>query len=78
MHALDILAYQSQFKPVVVAPEPKDRQRAIEARRTAKENGDLTYYSGEPCKRGHYSERYTRNSDCIECCQLKQKKGNHG
>lgn len=74
MHALDILAYQSQFKPVVVAPEPKDRQRAIEARRTAKENGDLTYNSGHPCHKGHYSERYTKNSDCVECGRMKYRK----
>lgn len=25
------------------------------------------YFTGIPCKRGHTSERYTLNSDCVEC-----------
>lgn len=75
MHALDILAYQSQFKPVVVAPEPKDRQRAIEARRSAKENGEPTYDSGQPCDYGHVSLRFTSSGYCVECNRLRQRKG---
>ncbi len=27
----------------------------------------LTYYTGKACKYGHYSERYTKGSQCLEC-----------
>lgn len=25
------------------------------------------YYTGKPCKHGHYSERWVYNSHCVEC-----------
>lgn len=36
------------------------RQQAISEQRAR-------YYTGQPCKRGHYSERYTKMSACIAC-----------
>lgn len=36
------------------------RQSAIKA-------GDMTYFTGKPCKRGHISPRYTKTKICIEC-----------
>jgi hypothetical protein len=40
------------------------RQRAIT-------EGLHRYYTGQPCKRGHYSQRYTRMSACLECLHPK-------
>lgn len=31
------------------------------------------YYTGEPCKRGHVSERKISSGDCIECVNLKSR-----
>lgn len=28
------------------------------------------YFTGEKCKRGHVSERYARNTHCIECAKF--------
>lgn len=29
-----------------------------------------TYFTGKPCKHGHFSERETRSSKCLECLRL--------
>jgi hypothetical protein len=39
----------------------------INTRNQAADKGLLRYWDGKPCKRGHNSERYTRNGVCIEC-----------
>lgn len=36
-------------------------------RREAKALGLPKYNTGKPCRRGHLSERYTKNSHCVEC-----------
>ena len=36
-------------------------------RKDAITNGLRRYYTGEQCKRGHVSERWTLNGACIEC-----------
>ena len=41
------------------------------ARKLAKEQGLVRYFSGKPCKHGHTAERYTRNGECVECSELK-------
>jgi len=33
----------------------------------AKAEGRNTYYTGKPCKRGHYSTRYVRSFECVQC-----------
>ena len=33
----------------------------------AKLNGDLTYFTGKPCKRGHLADRRVSNYICIQC-----------
>ena len=38
----------------------KTRARAIEA-------GDLRYFTGKPCVRGHLAERFTSGANCVEC-----------
>lgn len=30
-------------------------------------NGFNKFYDGNPCKKGHLAERYTRNSACVQC-----------
>lgn len=37
------------------------RAEAFAARRTK-------YWTGEPCVRGHWSQRYTKSGVCVECC----------
>lgn len=32
--------------------------------------GIVRYWSGQPCQRGHHSERYTRSGSCIECTRF--------
>ncbi|WP_265730734.1 hypothetical protein [Serratia marcescens] len=29
--------------------------------------GQLRFYTGKPCRNGHYSERFTSNGVCVEC-----------
>lgn len=36
----------------------------------AKERGDVRYFTGRPCKRGHIAERFTVTRHCIECAKL--------
>lgn len=40
----------------------------------ASENGLPRYFTGNPCKRGHYSERYTNGGGCIDCLNENTKK----
>jgi hypothetical protein len=39
----------------------------IISRKDAIKNGLHKYYTGKPCKNGHYSERYTLGSECQAC-----------
>lgn len=39
----------------------------IKSRAAAIENGDVTYFTGQPCKRGHVSARYVTAGSCVEC-----------
>lgn len=43
------------------------RQDAIAA-------GELYYFTGEPCKRGHMCKRLVKNSSCHECCLILRRK----
>ena len=38
-------------------------------RKAAKEKGLSRYYTGEPCIRGHVSERITNNGGCVSCAK---------
>lgn len=37
------------------------------SRRDAASSGQITYFTGEPCKHGHVAYRYTKNGACSEC-----------
>lgn len=43
-----------------------------EAKLIAKSQGLNKFYDGIPCKNGHLSYRYTRNSACILCCYTRK------
>lgn len=51
----------------------------IITRREARASSLPRYFTGEPCKYGHRSERYTKTKICIECCQSRNREtGNDG
>jgi len=39
-------------------------------REVAKANGRPTYFTGNPCKRGHVAERFVSTYTCVECSRL--------
>ena len=41
-------------------------------RARARALGLIRYSTGEPCPRGHLSERYTKCSKCIECILVRR------
>ena len=43
------------------------RKKAKELRENALLNGLKTYSTGEPCKKGHLSEKYTSTAGCVQC-----------
>ncbi len=49
------------------------RTRAIMIRAAAVENGEKTYYTGQPCSKGHVAARRTLDSLCLECYALRHK-----
>lgn len=42
----------------------------ITSREAAKKGGLTRYFTGEPCKRGHVSQRKTSSATCVECDHL--------
>lgn len=32
------------------------------------------YFTGEPCKHGHISQRYTSNTKCVDCAKISKRK----
>ena len=40
------------------------------SRNEARLKGDLYYFTGKPCKRGHIDKRMVRNSTCVSCDNL--------
>ena len=45
---------------------PKSRKEAIDL-------GELYYFTGIPCKRGHIDKRRTHNWECYSCIKIKRK-----
>lgn len=54
-------------------------EKQIISRKEAREQNLEHYFTGEPCKYNHISERKTRKSDCLSCLELQLKiyKDNH-
>lgn len=40
---------------------------ALISRDEAASKGMLRYFTGQPCRKGHLSERYTLSGSCIDC-----------
>jgi hypothetical protein len=38
------------------------------SKKDAEAKGEKFYFTGVPCKRGHFAKRKVANSDCIDCC----------
>lgn len=43
----------------------------IISRDNAHRDGRMRFYTGKPCKKGHYSERYVSCGNCIACMDYK-------
>jgi hypothetical protein len=39
----------------------------FDTRRDAARAGEATYFTGQPCRHGHLSDRYTSTGNCTEC-----------
>lgn len=39
----------------------------------AKAGGNMTYFTGKPCKSGHLAERYAKNGVCVVCMKDRSK-----
>lgn len=42
-------------------------------RKEAREAKDRYYFTGKPCKHGHYSKRFVHNGACYSCVQIASK-----
>jgi hypothetical protein len=41
------------------------------SRKQAQLVGNIRYFSGKPCNKGHLTDRYTRNGECCLCSEIK-------
>jgi hypothetical protein len=41
------------------------------SRQVARQGTLVHYFTGNPCKRGHVAERYSRNGECVICAKLR-------
>lgn len=49
------------------------RTKAIMIRAAAVEKGEKTYFTGQPCSKGHVASRRTLDSLCLECYTMKNQ-----
>lgn len=42
----------------------------------ARAAGDKFYFTGKPCKHGHVSKRYSIDSTCVDCSEIRGKSNN--
>ena len=50
--------------------------RAARLRREAKARGKTTYNTGQPCRYGHYADRFVCNGKCRECNRQDSEQAN--
>ncbi|MDB1108081.1 hypothetical protein [Pseudomonas extremaustralis] len=55
----------SRAKPVEIVGA-----HLVISKKKSKELGLIHYYTGKPCKHGHYSDRFTATSICVECGRI--------
>lgn len=49
-------------------------KKLIISKKEAKKEGLNLYFTGKPCRDGHFSDRYVANSSCVICARDKQSK----
>lgn len=59
----------SRAKPVEIVGA-----HLVISKKKSKELGLIHYYTGKPCKHGHYSDRFTATSICVECGRIHSAK----
>lgn len=52
------------------------RMRAARLKRDAKARGETTYNTGQPCRYGHYDDRFVCNGKCRECNRQDSEQAN--
>ena len=52
-------------------PVPENLQQYLITRKEARSAGLTTYFTGQPCLRGHVAARWTKNSSCVACERAK-------
>lgn len=50
------------------------QKKIILSRRLTKGAGFPFYYTGKPCIRGHFAERYTKTGHCVQCVRDRNRK----
>lgn len=45
--------------------------KIIKNRNQALMDGDVKFFTGVPCRKGHISERYTKHNSCVECANTR-------
>lgn len=60
-------------KAATVGGQGKARKNANVAQIAAKEAGERFYFTGEPCEKGHISQRYTSDAKCKQCVSERNK-----
>ena len=48
-----------------------DKRKLPSNRNIAFEQGEIFYFTGNPCKEGHLSPRYTSSGQCVTCTNTK-------
>lgn len=48
-----------------------NKRRSNSMRKAAKLAGEIVYSVDKPCKFGHISKRYIKNSQCVECSKIR-------
>lgn len=70
LHGIDVRDLPG-YRPPRTVPlpvhEPALGSRIERTRAEAMERRWKRYYTGQPCRRGHLSDRYVRGGACIEC-----------
>ena len=51
----------------------ENSMKTFDNAKEAKAAGSKTYFTGKPCKHGHTAERFSCNSECVECDKIRKE-----
>lgn len=54
-------------KRLIIADSPNFPYQGARSRKEARKTGALVYFTGKPCKRGHFAERTVKHPKCPAC-----------